>query len=107
MRLFNRLNANIYYNNLYSIRRAIVILDSEFILAIKNNDANYAREVLDTTQKIYDNFINMCRESNNYNKTTNYMQKLWASRLIRFIDYLAARLKDNFGVRNVASIAKI
>jgi hypothetical protein len=104
MKLFDKLDRNIDYNNSYSIRRPIAILDGEFKLAEKNSDERYAREILDTAKKIYDKLSETYRESEDYGETMSYMQKTWASRLRQFIGYLAKRLKDNFGTQNDPTI---
>lgn len=104
MKLFDKLDRNIDYNNSYSIRRQIAILDGEFKLAEKNNDALYAREILDTVKKIYNKLSETYRESEDYGETMSYMQKLWASRLRQFIGYITKRLKDNFGIQNDPTI---
>ena len=42
MNLFDRLNNNIDYNNSYSLRKPISILEGEFKLAVKNNNKKAA-----------------------------------------------------------------
>jgi hypothetical protein len=104
MNLFDRLSRNVDYNNSYSIRRAISILENEFGLAIKNNDSNYAKEVLDTVKKINEDLSSTYRESGDYGETMSYTQKVWARRLRNFIGYLVKRLKDDFGIQNDPTI---
>jgi hypothetical protein len=104
MKLFDKLDRNIDYNNSYSIRRSMSILDDEFKLAEKNCDEKYAREILDTVKKIYEKLSGMYRESEDYGETMSYMQKLWSGRLREFIGYLSKKLKDNFGTKNEPTI---
>ena len=104
MKLFEKLDRNIDYNNSYSIRRPIAILDGEFKLAEKNNDSNYAREILETAKKILDKLSGTYRESEDYGETMSYMQKVWANRLRQFIGYMAKRLNDNLGIKNDQTI---
>jgi len=104
MKLFDKLDRNIDYNNSYSIRRPIVILENEFKLAEKNNDEQYAREIIDTAKKIYEKLSETYRESEDYGETMSYMQKLWSKRLKEFIGYLSKKIKDNFGTQNVPTI---
>jgi len=104
MKLFERLDRNIDYENSYSIRRPIAILENEFNLAVKKNDEHYARDVLDTAKKIYDKLSTAYRESEDYGETMSYMQKLWAKRLRQFIGHLIKRLKDDFGTKNDPTI---
>ena len=96
MKLFDRLDRNIDYNNSYSIRKSLRILENEFNLASKNKNIYHARDVLKTTEKIYDKFSAMYRESADYGETMSYMQKVWANRMRQFIGYLSERLKNDF-----------
>ena len=80
MKLFDKLNRNIDYNNFYTIKRAISILEDEFMLAEKNKNILLAREVLNTAEKIYQSY----KDGKDY----SYMQKLWSGRLRQFIDHL-------------------
>ena len=104
MKLFDRLDRNIDYNNSYSIRKTIIILEDEFNLAVKKNDVYYAREVLGVAKEIYDKLSSTYRESEDYGETMSYMQKLWAKRLRQFIGYLIKRLKDDFETKNDPTI---
>ena len=104
MKLFDRLNRNIDYNNSYTIKRPVGILENEFNLAVKENNKYYAIEVLDTAKKIYEELSSSYRESADYGETMSYMQKVWAQRLRNFIGYLAKRIKDDFGVKNDPTI---
>ncbi len=94
MNLFDKLNSNMDYNNSYNLRRAISILEDEFKRAIKNNDKNYAIEILNTTQKIHDALHLGFRDSEDYGNTMSYSQKVWSNRTRKFIGYLANRLKN-------------
>ena len=94
MKLFDKLNNRIDYNNSYTLRRAISILEGEFSLAKKNKDKKYANEVLNTTRKIYEQFSESYRESQDYGETMSYMQKLWAGRLRKFISHLENSLNN-------------
>lgn len=100
MKLFDRLDRNIDYNNSYNIKRSLGILENEFDLAVKNKDLHYAREVLDTVKQIYDKFSATYRESEDYGETMSFMQRTWASRMRQFIGYLTKRINDGFGDTN-------
>lgn len=104
MKLFEKLDRNIDYNNSYSIRRPIAILYDEFRLAEKNNDSNYARDIMEAAKKILDKLSGTYKESEDYSETMSYMQKIWAGRIRQFIGFLAKRLKDNFGIQNDPTI---
>jgi len=88
MKLFDRLDRNIDFNNYYTIKKAIGIMENEFNLAVRNNDKLRAEEVLHTAKKIYEKLASTYRESSDYGETMSYIQKVWAKRLRFFINYL-------------------
>lgn len=94
MRLFDKLDRNIDYNNYYTLRRAICILVNEFNLAEKNKNVLYARDILSTLKQIYDKLSGMYRESADYGETMSYMHKKWANVMRNFIADFINRLKD-------------
>ena len=92
MKLFERLNRNIDYNNHYTLKKAVVIMETEFNIAVKKKNIMYGREISDAAKKIYQNLSSMYRESEDYGNTMSYMQKVWAKRLRGFIAYLEKQL---------------
>ena len=97
MKLFDRIDSKIDYNNHFTIRKAVGIMEAEFNLAVRRKDVMYAREILDTVKKIYQKLSSTYRESSDYGETMSYIQKVWAKRLRDFTAYLIKRLKNDFG----------
>lgn len=73
MRLFERLSKNINYDNIYTLRKAMSILWYEFKLAVKNKNKNYAKEILDTTMKIYDELYKASGDSSDLKKVNSFI----------------------------------
>lgn len=96
MKLFDRLDKNINYNNSQTIRKSMDILDKEFNLAVKNKDLNYAKEVIDVANSINNKLLGLYKDGEDSNKTMGYMQRVWANNLRVFIWGLTKRLKDDF-----------
>ena len=97
MKLFDRLNNRIDYNNHYTIKKAVGIMESEFNKALRNKDVAAGREILDSAKRIYENLSSSYTESQDYGETMSHLQKIWAKRLRGFIDSLTRQLRNNFG----------
>lgn len=77
------------YHNSYTIKAALRILECEFMLAIKNKDESYAREVIYTTQQLYRDFVDLT-------VSPGFIEKNWVYKIKIFIAYLVGKLKAEF-----------
>ena len=102
MKLFDKLNNLIDYNNHYTIKKAVGILEHEFNLAIQKKDLNYARYVISTIRAIYDRLSGTVRETEEKQETASYMQKVWLNRLRDFMALTIKKTHHTFGINNVA-----
>jgi pantothenate synthetase len=86
MRLFDKLELYIDYNNFCSVRKALGTLDREFGLAIKSKNQKYALEVINSANQLYNKIQSMSHLYPLNKKTQD------------FLAYLIKRSKSKFGI---------
>lgn len=101
MKLFDKINNRIDYNNSFSINKSVSILDGEFSLAVKKQNVLYAQEVLEALKKILQNLDDRHKASGERGETLGFASRICAKRLRSFIPFLTARLKKEFGIKDV------
>jgi hypothetical protein len=79
------------------MKKALTTLNKEFEIAVSRKNHTYAKEVVNTTKKLYDDFSSAYRESSDYGETMSFIQKSFAIKMRSFISYLIKRMKTKFG----------
>jgi len=94
MNLFVKIDRLIDYNNHYSLKKAMETLRQEFVLAIKYNDETYAREIIKVTNMVYDKLNPMYKQTEGYEETMSYSQKIVSNKIQQFIESMSKSLGD-------------
>jgi hypothetical protein len=100
MNLFLKLDSILDYNNTYTIKKVVSILNSSFDSAIESGNLQQVNDVVRYTRKIYDKLSLTYRESEDYGETMSYSQKMWANRLRNFLAHMIKTTRSNFGIAN-------
>jgi len=93
MNFFDKVKSHIDYNNHYTIQKALRTLDIEFDKALKTNNSVYAKSIVAVSRKLYEDFSNSFKETEDYSETMSYSQKVMANKMRYFISYLIKKIE--------------
>lgn len=86
------------FNNTFSIKRVMTVVNNEFDAALNNKDYRKINETISYVRKVYDKLELTYRESEDYGSTMSFNQKVWAKKLRNFISYMTIKSKKTFGI---------
>ncbi len=87
MKPFSKLYNQIDYNNIYTIKRAMGILLSEFQMAVDNKNQAHANLTFNAVQHIFDNFS----KSENIN---NYLYSVWYKKIESILNFMQNNITE-------------
>lgn len=93
MNLFTKVDRLIDYNNHYSLRKGLETLRQEFEMALKYNDPIYASEALKAVEKVYDKLHSTYKQTEAYEETMSFYQKIVSVKIRKLIEYMNSKLK--------------
>lgn len=93
MNLFTKIDRLIDYNNHYSLRKGLETLRQEFEMALKYNDPTYAKEVLGAVKRVYDKLHSTYKQTEGYEETMSFYQKIVSVKIQKLIEYMSGKLK--------------
>lgn len=97
MNLFTKIDRLIDYNNHYSLRKGLETLRQEFEASVQHKDVAYAKEILDTVKRIYDKLHATYRQTEGYEETMSFAQRIMSAKMQKFIEYLTQKIRKEFG----------
>lgn len=87
MKPFRKLYNQVDYNNIYTIKKAMGILLSEFQVAVDKNNTAHANLVFSATRHIFDNFS----KSGN---TKDYLYIVWYKKIGNMLNFMQNNIKE-------------
>lgn len=101
MKLYDKMKFWLDFNNSYTMRKAMSILESEQNLALSRKDFVYARDVFDTAQELLKDFKDSFRDSEDYGSTISYSQRHWIKQMQALLNIMITRMQDTFNLPSV------
>ena len=92
MNLWSKISIYLDYNNIYSVKRVLSLLEHEFNLAVSGKNRKYAHEVINMCNKIHDGLCDNFKDRENL----DFLQRSIIDKTLYFTQYLVSRLKIEF-----------